>query len=120
MFETSLVSRLSPLAANLYPLVAPKDYVTPACVYNRSDTAPTSDFAPGTTNAQIWLQIDVYDLTYLGAKSLAESIRKYLETWSDNEVQAVQWTNEHDMIDNTTETELYRTMLSFTAYVNLD
>jgi hypothetical protein len=119
MLETSLVARLAPITTALYPLVAPKNYATPCVVYNRSDTKPVADLKIGTDAAKVWLQVDVYDVTYLGAKALADMIRKNLEMWVDVEVQAVSWTNEQDMIDETTETMLYRAMLSFEVFVNI-
>jgi len=127
MLETSLVARLAPIITNLYPLVAPKKTPEnaatwmPAVLYNRSDTVPVDDLSVGiTANAKLWLQVDCYDYTYLAAKTLAETIRENLEVWVDDEVQSVSWTGEHDTIDNTTESTLYRTMLNFEIYVNLD
>lgn len=119
MLETSFVARVASITTDIYPMVAPKDYQTPCVVYNRSDTIPVATLKAGSENAKIWLQVDIYDRHYLGAKALAETIRRNLEVWVDDEVMSVSWNNELDMIDNTTEVTLYRTMLSFSVYVNL-
>lgn len=115
MFAIALTNRLETLAPNLYPIVAPLDYERPAVIYNIINTDPVSDLDSGADLAFIKLRIDVYDASYIDSKTLAKAIRDDLEAWMDDDVEGVTWTDETDMIDDTTDLRLYRTMLTFSV-----
>lgn len=119
MIETQLVTWLQDLAPNIYPGAAPLDYSTPAVVYNRIATTPEDDLQGWTGEGWVSFQIDVYDPGYRTAKELAAEIRDRMLAWEDDVVQAVSWSGETDLIDETTDTPLYRTMLTFTLCAKL-
>lgn len=119
MIETQLVAWLQNLAPQIYPGAAPLEYSTPCVVYNRIATDPLDDLEGWTGKGWVSIQIDVYDTSYLTAKTLAASIRDRMLAWEDDVVQAVTWSGETDLIDQTTATTLYRTMLTFSLYAKL-
>ena len=119
MLETALVAWLDDLAPNLYPLAAPLDYATPAVVYSRVSTQDEMDLDGGNDMGWIVMQLDVYDPSYLTAKELAHDIRDRLLSWDDDVVHAVTYTNETDIIDETTDTSLYRVMMTFLLFATL-
>ena len=53
------------------------------------------------------------------AKELAADIRDRMMEWDDDTVQSVTWISETDMIDETTDTSLFRTMMQFRLYATL-
>jgi hypothetical protein len=113
MLETALVTYLSHLAPDMYPGRAPTNYDTPAVIYNRLSTQMEDDLDGVGDMGWVVMQIDVYDPSYLAAKELAHDIRDHLVIWDDEQVHAVTVVNETDMIDETTETTLYRVMMTF-------
>lgn len=120
--ETKLYTRLTEVAANVYPLIAPRDFSTPAIVYNRIDTSPLQTFDNDMEDGSVTMQVDIYDKTYKGMKTQARAIRKHLRAWvdADDGIKACLWTNEMEMVDDTTATKLYRTMLRFRIFCTLD
>jgi hypothetical protein len=116
MLEAALVTRLAVVAPNMYPGIAPKDYATPAVVFNRIHTQPVRDLATPINDAWVVFQIDVYDADYLTAKTTAKAIRDALSGWSDEDVASCVWDNEQDLVDNTTEITQYRTMQTFLLF----
>lgn len=119
MIETSLVAYLSDLAPNLYPQAAPLGYSVPAVIYNRASTVPVEDMDGDISWGWVVLQIDVYDPSYLAAKELAHDIRNHLVVWDDDGVQSVTWSGETDSIDETTDDQLHRVMLTFSVFCAL-
>lgn len=119
--ESQLYAKLREHASNVYPLVAPRDFATPAVVYNRLDTSPTLSYDNDEENGVVTMQVDVYDTSYKAAKSLARTIRQHLRAWveEDGSMQSCLWENEMDMVDDTTPTKLYRTMLRFRIFGTL-
>ena len=119
MIEKKLAARLSTLAPNLYPLKAPKNYRTPCVIYNVLHTDPIRDLDRGVAPLCAYIvQVDVYDPRYVAANTLAKSIRDDLVEWSDDGVQAVDWTGQTNMIDDTTDIEIYRTMMTFLIFAD--
>lgn len=119
MIEAQLVAHLADLAPHMYPGAAPLGYTTPAVVYNRIATDPNDDLSGWTGEGWLTFQIDVYDPAYLVAKELAADIRDRMIEWDDETVQSVTWIGETDMIDETTDISLFRTMLQFRLYATL-
>ncbi|RSU77413.1 hypothetical protein BRX37_06030 [Sphingomonas sp. S-NIH.Pt3_0716] len=119
MIEAQLVAHLAALCPNMYPGAAPLDYSTPCVVYNRIATDPNDDLEGWTGEGWLTFQIDVYDPSYLAAKELAADIRDHMIEWDDDTVQSVTWIGETDMIDETTDTSLFRTMLQFRLFAVL-
>jgi len=117
MFEQSLFARLKTQAANVYPGTAPLNYATPAVVYNRINTDPLNSLDASADSAILVIQVDVYDPSYLAAKQLAKTLRDDLVEWNDG--VSVSWNNETDMVDETTEKTLFRTMLHFTVFASV-
>ena len=118
MIENKLYTRLKSVAANVYPVVAPVTYQRPCVVYNRTgtETERNIDDDPQTCG-WVTFQVDVYALTLLESKTLARTIRASLKAWVDADISAVTWVNELDMVDDTTDVSLYRTMTSYRVFV---
>jgi hypothetical protein len=107
--EKKLYARLKTVAANVYPLVAPKAYSLPCAVYTRIITDATRDIGDDLNEtAYLTFQIDSYASTLDAAKALALAIRTALKTWNDDTVQGVAWVAERDSVDNTTDNMLFR------------
>lgn len=118
MFETKLVARLKAVAANVYPLVAPLNYKSPAVVYNCVNVDPTRNIDEDLEDTSFMdFQIDVYSTSFLEAKTLARTIRNNLKAWQDDDVQAVAYIDEKGSVDNTTQTQLYRVMTFYKFFV---
>lgn len=118
MMEAQLYAKIKERATNVYPMVAPRDYATPTIVYNRIDTSPTMTYDNDEDNGVVTFQVDVYDTSYKSAKALAKVIRRHLRTWVevDGSIQSCLWSNEIDMVDDTTPTTLYRVMMRFRVF----
>lgn len=118
MIEETIYARIRECASNVYPMIAPRDYATPTVVYNRIDTSPTMSYDNDEENGVVTMQVDVYDTSYKSAKSLAKSIRQHLRAWveEDGSIQSCLWSNEIDMVDDTTPTTLYRVMMRFRVF----
>lgn len=116
--EEKLYAKLKERAPNVYPMVAPRNYATPAVVYNRIDTSPTMSHDNDEENGIVTFQVDVYDTGYKSAKAMAKSIRRHLRSWveQDGSIQSCLWANEIDMVDDTTPTTLYRVMMRFRVF----
>lgn len=119
MLEIRLVEWLADLCPHLYPGAAPLDYDCPAVIYNRITTDAEDDLDGWTGTGWASFQIDVYDPDFITAKTLAADIRDRMIEWDDDYVGAVSWTGEHDLIDQTTDTALYRTMMTFRLFATL-
>lgn len=113
MFESALVARLDPIISNLYPGVAPLDFAPPCAVYQVSNSQPYNDLSDDIDVSLKTLHIDVYSPSYLTSLTLAKAIRSNLVSWHDDDVQAVTWIDESDIVDETTELKLYRRALVF-------
>ena len=128
MIESKFYSRLKTVAANVYPLAAPRSYTAertetpraPAVVYQRVNTDPQSDFDELDEQAWIEMQVDVYSTSHVDAETLARTIRTSLKAWQDADVQTVAYTNHHSSVDNTTDVALYRVMTFYRLFVNAD
>jgi cob(I)alamin adenosyltransferase len=119
MIEENLVARIKTIAANVYPIVAPKAFQRPCVVYNRIGTNQIRSLDPATGGdeaAFVTFQIDVYSASFLEAKTLARKIKRNLVVWSEEDVQTTQYINEVSSVDNTTETALYRVMTVFEIF----
>jgi len=116
MVDYKLVERLKTLCPNVYPGAAPLDYQRPCIVYNRIKTDPTRDLDDSDDTATVTFQIDTYSTLQTEAISLARSVRDSMKAWQDDDVQCAAYTARQDMIDNTTETQLYRVMHYFEVF----
>lgn len=118
MIEGKLFTKLRTVADNVYPVVAPRAYKTPAVVYNRigTDTERNID-ADEQTSGWVTFQVDVYDPVLLTAKTKARAIRAALKAWVEPTVKAIVFEGELDMVDDTTEVSLFRTMSSYKLFV---
>ena len=117
MIEEKLYARLQTVAANVYPLVAPLGYNSPAVVYNRVGTDSVRDLTDDAqTKSFVTFQIDTYSPRYLEAETLARTIRNNLKAWEDPDVELVAYTDKHSSVDNTTQTQLYRVMTFFQVF----
>lgn len=96
--------------ARVYPIVLPQDSTFPALTYQLI-SAPrelTHDGPSGVAWNRI--QIDCWASTYLEAKQLATTVRRWLNGWrgrvGDEDVQLMQNLNSRDLYEP--ETRLYR------------
>jgi len=117
MFEEMLYSRLSTVAQNVYPNVAPNNYKTPCAVYQVLETETFNDLDGYSPEAFVTVQISVSSTVYKEAKTLARAIRNDLRDWQRDEVSAASWMNEVVAVDNSTDITLHRIMLFFKFFV---
>jgi hypothetical protein len=117
MIEAKLYARLKTVAANVYPLAAPKGYKSPAVIYQRVTTVPDRDLDEDL-HEEAWIdfQIDVYSPSHIEALTLAKTIRTCMKTWQDEDVHTVAYISFDDTIDNTTEVPLYRVIAFYKLY----
>lgn len=118
MIEDRLYAKLRTVADNVYQIVAPKKYRTPAVVVNRIGTETVRDTdLDEQTAGWVTFQIDVYDPILLTSKMKARAIRAALKAWVDPTIASVTFESETDMVDDTTDVSLFRTMASYRLFV---
>ena len=75
MVEQQLFAALNALVSGrMYPMVAPDSPITPYIVYQNISNKPEVCLAGNTPIQNTRMQIDAYDKTYLGVKTLKASI----------------------------------------------
>lgn len=79
------------VAARVFPLILPQETQVPAITLRRITLTPTNHLAgdAGLDNAR--LQVDSLDVTYAGARAVADAVRAAMNT------AGVQMTNEIDV-----------------------
>lgn len=109
MIEQTVFEVLAPLVNDrVYPLQIPQSQATyPSVVYTRIASEPQNRLSVGASLDQVRIQIDCYDTTYLGAKTLAASVRSAMENAS------FKATLQFDSDFYEAEVKLYRVMADF-------
>ena len=117
MIETLLYNKLKAITANVYPLVAPTNYETPAIIYNRIGMDPTRtvDDDP-QTEGWVDFQVDTYSPRFLEAKTVGRQVTNLLKAWKDSDVRSASWTEEEHTVDDTTAVDLYRVRIQMRFY----
>lgn len=96
----------------VYPLVAPNYVETPYIAYKRVSGPRWRSISGPSGVAQPRIQIDVYDLTYAGAKATAKAVRKALDGYrgviGGIVIGGITVSSDHDMIEDTVSPMLYR------------
>lgn len=117
MIEAKLVQRITPICANVFPIVAPANPPVPCVVYQQIGFDPTRDISDDEqTEGFKDFQIDVYSTRFLEAKQVARAIKISLKEWDDDDIGSVAWTNELNWADSTTDVYYYRVTMHFTFY----
>lgn len=117
MIESSLYTYITAdvtvsglIGTRLYPLDLPQQPTAPCVTYHRVSTVPLYALDGDADVDTVRIQIDSYDDTVLGAKTLADAIRARIGGFrgdmSGTTVQAVFLDSEQDFGDPTTD--LYR------------
>jgi hypothetical protein len=109
MIEQTVFEVLAPLVNDrVYPLQMPQSQAAyPSVVYTRIASEPQNRLSAGASLDQVRMQIDCYDTTYLGAKTLAASVRSAMENAS------FKATLQFDSDFYEPEVKLYRVMADF-------
>ncbi len=118
MIEALLDARLLTITPNVYPGAAPLHYQRPCAIYNRIGTEPTRDLDDDDPTAIITFQIDVYSTLQNEAITIARAIRDSMKAWDEGDIQCVAYTARQDMVDNTSEIQLFRVMQFFEIMAN--
>ncbi len=75
MIEKTLFDTISPvLSGRLYPAIAPQGSARPYGVYSEISSIQENTLSDGITIQNSLFQISVWDVSYLGVKTLGESI----------------------------------------------
>ncbi|WP_294196527.1 DUF3168 domain-containing protein [uncultured Sphingomonas sp.] len=114
--EETVAVALSTLTSEVYPGHAPLDYQVPVVIYNRLSTTPADDLDDDSQTGFASFQIDVYDHSLSGAMTMAGSVRQVVRSISDDVVQSVTFTDQANMLDQTTATTLYRVKMDFSLF----
>lgn len=85
--ETVYTALQSLVGGRVYPNVAPDKPTAPYIVYSRVASSPENTLADGQPIQQTRLQVDIYDKTYAGVQTLAESV---LTAMTGATVKAIQ------------------------------
>lgn len=121
LLEEKIYARLETTAENIYPLKAPLAYKLPATVFNVLTDVPVRDISDDEQTASFaTIQIDVYSTDLLESMKLARTIRRDFLEWDEDGVQVLACANRQKSIDDTSEVDLYRTMMFFTLFVRED
>ncbi|SEM40636.1 Protein of unknown function [Sphingomonas gellani] len=113
MIEAKLTSLLRTVCPSVFPVNAPQGVKAPFVIYSRVSTTRLRDFDGPTGNAMPTFRVDVYALDFDLARSLASSIRKKLDGYSDDTLDDCQLVNEQDLSDLTNNVALTRINLEF-------
>jgi hypothetical protein len=108
MIETDIFDALGDLVSGrCYPLQMPQSPTYPCIVYARISSNPQNRIEGGASLDQVRVQVDCYDLTYTGAKTLCASVRSAMEG------AAFKATLQFDTDLYEPEVKVYRVMMDF-------
>jgi hypothetical protein len=81
MIETVLITLAAPILSDrLWPNVATEGCARPYGVYQEIVSPPTNTLADGVPIRQSIMQIDIYDTTYLGARTASDAMAAAIES----------------------------------------
>ena len=120
MIDSLLYNRVSEVHSNTFALRAPEGVTFPCVITQRISTVPVRDLEGADGSADFVFQVDAYANGYTAAKALATTLRHQLDGWTATGVKSCAYLGESDMIDETTNTTLYRVMQEYRLFADLD
>lgn len=113
MIEQSLYSVLSSVASGrVYPLIAPDNVEKPYIIFQVVSAMPENTLADGVGITNFRMQIDCYDKTYAGVKTLAESVKTAMSNASFTNLQLMG----QDFFES--DVKLYRVSMDFSIWAD--
>ena len=115
MIETTLVAIAAPLlAGGLNALVAPQNCARPYGVYTEIASPTSNTLADGVPIQQSILQIDIYDATFLGARTAGDALADAIQSAYDAGMLSGVQHSRRSLYEP--ETKLYRILYEFSFW----
>jgi hypothetical protein len=107
--QEQLLTYLSPITA-IYPIIAPQGALPPYVTYQRVGSNVNNVLLGPPSIDNTRMQIDVWDLTYQGAQTLAAQIKTRMQSWPVQNILI----GDYDLYEASVKT--YRVLMEFSIW----